>query len=135
MHLETPSWFVKKDNVGTIIKKSLKSKFQLFWKDQVSKTNIGNDGLDHNGLRFYKTFKSSFTREPYLDLINNRNQRCWLSRLGLGAPNPEIQVGCYNNIKVSERFCGSCDDNVLGDESHTLLSCKTFKLKQALFLR
>ena len=134
LNISTPPSHVKKENVGKIFKKSLENKFQLFWRDQVQKVKIGNDGLDHNALRFYKTLKCSFTREPYLDLINNRNQRCWLSRLRLGAHHLEIQVGRYQTIPISERFCVSCSENVIGDEIHNLMFCGTFQIKRACFL-
>ena len=54
----------------------LRSKFDAFWLKQINEIkNNKPDNLDHNKLRIYKQFKSSFTREPYLQLVRNRNQR------------------------------------------------------------
>ena len=46
------------------IKKGLRSKFEMFWKSEISMVKTGSDGQDHNKLRYYKTLKSSFTSEP-----------------------------------------------------------------------
>ena len=62
---------------GKRIIKILKSQFDVHFLNKINEVKLSNhDLLDHNKLRTYKTFKSSFTREPYLDLVRNRNQRC-----------------------------------------------------------
>ena len=66
---------------GKKIKKLLQSKFESFWLKEINKTKLGQDGEDHNKLRFYKQLKGCFKREPYIDLVNNRNQRACLTRL------------------------------------------------------
>ena len=125
-------------SVSSRNKFSLQSKFQIFWKDQISAVSLGPDGRDHNKLRFFKTFKSSFTREKYLDDIKNRNQRCWLSRLRLGAHRLEFEMGRWNKIPPDRRFCKYCHFSgstpQIGDEQHFLLGCNTFRLKRQCFL-
>ena len=60
---------------------SLKSRFDRFWLDSVNLTRTSqNDTNNHNKLRTYMMFKGSFTKEPYIDLVRNRNQRSFLSR-------------------------------------------------------
>ena len=44
-----------KDSVDHQLKKKLCSLFDRFWIDQISLEKIGQDGIDHNKLRFYKT--------------------------------------------------------------------------------
>ena len=68
----------------------LKSKFDRFWLDKIKTPKIGTDGLDHNKLRTYKNLKASFTREPYLDLIRNRNQRSFITMLCVSSHNLAI---------------------------------------------
>ena len=69
-----------KESVGLHLSKKLHSSFDRYWIDQISSEKIGNDGLDHNKLRFYKTLKSSFTTEPYIINVLNKSQRAWLTR-------------------------------------------------------
>ena len=49
----------KSDKARAIIDKIIKSKFDKFYLDQINKLRIGNDGQDHNKLRFYKKIKGS----------------------------------------------------------------------------
>ena len=81
------------DLVGKRIKKSIEGKFSVFWKQEVNRVKLvpGSD-TDHNRLRFYKTLKSSFTIEPYLSLVENRNQRSWLSRIRISAHRLHIET-------------------------------------------
>ena len=44
----------KSDRAGAIINRTIKSKFDKFYLDQISEIKIGNDRQDHNKLRFYK---------------------------------------------------------------------------------
>lgn len=91
----------------------LKSKFDRHWLDYVNKTKTGHDQLDHNKLRTYKTFKASFTREPYIDLVRNRNQRAFLSRLRVSSHNLAIERGRYTQpvTPVNARFCVYCSQS------------------------
>ena len=74
------------DSIGKNISNVLESKFSLFWKQEVNKIKlVHNDNTDHNKLRFYKTLKSTFDIEPYVESIQNRNQRAWLSRIRISA--------------------------------------------------
>ena len=68
------------------------------------------DSCDHNKLRTYKTFKSSFNREPYLDIVRNRNQRCFLSRLHVVSHRLHIELGRHTRpiTPAHERYCQYC---------------------------
>ena len=54
------------ETVGKKIKSIVESHFSNLWKQEVNLIKVGNDGLDHNKLRMYRTLKSSFTIEPYI---------------------------------------------------------------------
>ena len=88
----------------------LKSKFERFWLDKINELKLGTDQIDHNKLRTYKTFKASFKREPYLDLVNNRNQRSYLTRLRVSSHNLGIERGRYTRpvTPFSQRICNYC---------------------------
>jgi len=65
----TPEW------AGSIIDKAVKSKFDIFFLNEIKQVKLGDNGWDHNKLRFYNKLKGSFKMEPYIDKIKNRNQR------------------------------------------------------------
>ena len=96
---------------GKRIIKILKSQFDVHFLNKINEVKLSNhDLLDHNKLRTYKTFKSSFTREPYLDLVRNRNQRCYLSRLRVSSHRLQIELGRHTRpvTPVEKRYCQYC---------------------------
>ena len=88
----------------------------------MTKVNIGQDGLDHNKLRLYKTFKGSFKQEPYLSIVNNRNQRAWLSRYRISAHILRIESGRYTSpvTPVAQRVCVYCTSGDYDTELHAI---------------
>ena len=127
--------YCKPDKAGLLIDKTIKSKFDRFYLDEINQTKIGNDGQDHNKLRLYKTLKGSFRIEPYLQNIKNRNQRQWLSRYRTSAHTLRIELGRYSSpvTPLSERKCLYCQSGECDDEEHFILFCETFNLKRQCF--
>ena len=125
----------KPEKAGLIIDKNIKSKFDRFFLDQINQTKLGPDGLDHNKLRIYKTLKGSFSQEPYITNIKNRNQRAWLTRYRTSAHCLRIELGRYTRpvTPVSERKCLYCQSGECDTEQHFILSCDTFRLKRQCF--
>ena len=66
---------VSPDSVSLQIKTKINSSFDRFWLAQRNEIRIGDDNQDHNKFRFYKTMKTCFKTEPFIDLVSNRNQR------------------------------------------------------------
>lgn len=128
--------YVSKGSVATQSKCKLHSLFDRFWIEQVNQVNIGNDGQDHNKLRFYKTLKSSFKIEPYIELVQNRNQRCNLTRIRTSAHRLEVEVMRYHvpSVPYCERYCKYCTMQVPGNEAHFLRFCETFINKRQCLL-
>ena len=96
---------------GKKILKTLKSKFEIHFLKNINEFKPSErDTQDHNKLRTYRTFKSSFTREPYLDLVRNRNQRCFLSRLRVGSHGLQIELGRHTRpvTPIDQRYCKFC---------------------------
>ena len=127
--------YVKPEAVSSICKKRVKSVFDRFWLDEVNQVKIVN-GLNSNKLRFYSTLKSSFTREPYLDLVQSRNQRSFLTRLRCSAHRLEIEKLRYTTPPTppSARVCGFCCSGEVGDEEHFIMRCSVFAIKRACFM-
>ena len=61
-----PKLYGNSDKVGNLCDRLVKGKFDRFYLDEINLIKLGSDGGDHNKLRFYKTFKGSFTQEPYI---------------------------------------------------------------------
>ena len=124
------------ERVGLSIDKIIKSKFDRFYLDQINMIKLGNDGQDHNKLRFYNKFKGSFHIEPYILKIKNRNQRQWLTRLRTSAHTLRIESGRYTCpvTPISERKCIYCKEDEIDDERHFILLCKSFNLKRQCFM-
>ena len=124
------------EKVGYNIDRLIKSKFDRFFLDEINQENIGSDGLDHNKLRLYKTLKGSFSQEPDIKNINNRNQRSWLSRFRTSAHGLRVETGCHTSpgTPLSQCVCVYCDSGECDSEAHAILFCTTFKLKRQCFL-
>ena len=125
----------KPAKVGLIVDKVLKSKFDRFYLDEINQIKLGPDGRDHNKLRLYKTLKGSFSQEPYVTKILNRNQRAWLSRYRTSAHNLRVESGRYTSpiTPLSERKCVYCESGECDTEHHFILFCDTFRLKRQCF--
>ena len=138
-------------NSGKKISATLKSKFDKHWLDCVNQTKTGSDQRDHNKLRTYKTFKGSFTREPYIDLVRNRNQRAQLSRIRVSSHTLAVERGRWTKpvTPIHERFCDYCSSSVpepvnptpssasqpppdrqVDTELHFLIQCPKFKAER-----
>ena len=112
--------------------KRVSSKFDRFYLDEINAVKLDSNNQDRNKLRFYKTFKGTFSREPYLDLVHNRNQRAWLTRMRVSAHHLQIEVGRWSRPPVPpwERVCRYCNDSSIDNEGHFLHDCVTFTLKR-----
>ena len=135
----------------------LKGKFDRYFLDKINEIKItGSDLKDHNKLRTYKTLKSSFTREPYVDLVRNRNQRCYLSRLRTSSHRLRVELGRHTRptTPFNDRTCLYCptlppscpgpppgqpalsssgrQTNPTDDEFHFLMECQLFKNERSI---
>ena len=126
----------KRELVDKSIKKRVRSLFDRFWLDEVNCVKTDINGINHNKLRFYSTLKSSFSREPYLDLAQSRSQRSFLTRLRCSAHHLEIEKMRYTSppTPIDMRLCQFCCSGQIGDEEHFLLNCSVFNIKRACFI-
>ena len=79
-------------------------------------------------------FKCHFNLEPYITLLQNRNQRCDLTRLRASAHHLGVETQRYKRPPVprTQRYCAYCppvpvpgglDVRPVDDECHCLTSC------------
>ena len=109
--LKIPKKILFNGTSGKKILRILKSQFDLHFLNKINEEKKSDlDFHDHNKLRTYRSFKSSFTREPYLDLVRNRNQRCYLSRLRVGSHRLQIELGRHTRplTPANKRYCQYC---------------------------
>ena len=133
--LNIPKLYGNTDKIGNVIDRLIKGRFDRYYLDEINAAKIGTDGNDHNKLRLYKTFKGSFTQEPYITNVLNRNQRAWLTRYRTSSHNLRVETGRYTTpvTPLSERICQYCVSGVCDDEEHAILFCDTFVLKRRCF--
>ena len=129
------SKYYKKEFVGNSIQKRVRSLFDRFWLDEIKNVKADVNGINHNKLRFYSTLKSSFSRETYLDLVQSRTQRSFLTRLRCSAHHLEIEKLRYSTppTPIEMRLCKFCTSEKVGDKEHFLMDCKTFNTKRECF--
>ena len=120
-------------SLSKIVNKAVKGKFDGFWLESINQFTPNQEGRDTNKLRFYKSFKGSFTEEPYLSSVLNRNQRSSLTRLRKSAHHLQIERGRWTNTPLENRLCRYCDQDCVDTEHHFLLHCQTFTLKRHCF--
>ena len=101
-------------------KDKLKEKVIEQWEIYMS--NVGGG----NKLRFYKTFKSSFNREPYLDSVSDFHLRKVITKFRCSDHTLEIEKGRHRKVLVEERICKLCLTDV-ENELHFLQSCPVYE--------
>ena len=86
-----------------------------------------------NKLRTYALYKREWGYEPYLNMIDDRNQRLLLTKFRLGMCPLRIETGRreavgrgQNYLDASRRFCLCCNTERVEDEIHFLLVCPIY---------
>ena len=123
------------ESSGRKILKHVQSNFERFWLDEIKSSRVDKDGVEHNKLHTYSSFKCHFGIEPYVSLVRNRNQRCHLSRLRVSAHRLGCEVLRYQRppIPRDQRYCVYCPPEArpggqsvrpVDNEQHCLTECK-----------
>lgn len=113
-----------------LVRKRIKTRFINLWQSHVSGVNLGPN--ESSKLRFYKLFKNSFEREPYLDLIPTFQMRKYITKFRCSDHVLEIETGRHKNIKVEERVCKICHRGI-EDELHFLTYCNKYNDLRAYY--
>ena len=123
-HFANPHFITNTKTFTTLCKKKLRNKFIEEWHNDLAGLNMKTG--ETSKLRFYKLFKTSFGREPYLDHIKDFNLRKIITKFRCSDHSLEIEVGRHKNLKVDERICKLCDKEDVESETHFLLLCPTY---------
>ena len=110
--------------VYTSCKMKFQSKYIEEWLTKLAglNTNVG----ETSKLRFYKLFKTSFGKEPYLDHIKDFRLSKIVTKFRRSDHILEIEVGLHKKFKVEERICKLCDSGDVESEIHFLEFCPTY---------
>ena len=115
------------ETVGKKLSKCVNSNFEGFWLRSINQivTNKCTCPLDHNKLRLYKQFKGSFTPEPYIENVINRNQRSVLTRFRVSNHRLHIETGRWTVPKtaLADRICRYCISGSIDTELHFITEC------------
>ena len=113
----------------SLFKSHIQSKFISQWKNVMSRSNNDNNVGTGNKLRTLALFKGSFIYEPYLNIVQNKNERKELTRLRISANKLANDSGRYTRpyASVYERKCKLCDIVSIEDEKHFLTECNFFR--------
>lgn len=112
------------------IKKKLELRFNKKWNSTLFEdSRTMNQG---NKLRTYRKFKTSFHRENYLNLLQDKKIRSSLCQFRISAHQLNIETGRYKKIPLHQRTCKSCPLKI-EDEIHFLTECSLFTDARTLF--
>ena len=115
------------------VKRKVKQKLRNIFAAQFESDlhgDVRNNG-EGTKLRTLRMFKINMKEELYLTLIANRNIRTNFTKLRISAHNLPIETGRHRRngkIPLKERKCDMCDDNTVGSEFHTVMSCEALSV-------
>ena len=84
-------------------------------------------------LEFYRLFKTSFNKEPYLDLIPSYKLRKIVTKFRCSDHCLEIEIGRHKKIPRENRLCKICSLEVESEE-HVLRVCPQYSNIRELYL-
>ena len=115
----------------SLLKHKLKEEYSENWEKSLRKETGKND-KNGNKLRTYNKFKFHYTREPYLEQIENRKYRSAIAKLRTSSHKLNIEAGRYKNIKLENRLCTCCTQNKIEDEIHFLIQCPAYTIERTI---
>ena len=101
-------------------KAKLKEKIVENWHSYMANTGVSNK------LRFYKTFKQSYSKESYLNYVSGFHLRKFITKFRCSDHTLEIEKGRHRKLLVEERLCKLCRTDVV-TELHFLQRCPVYE--------
>jgi hypothetical protein len=101
------------------IYRKLKLKYDNLWRTEIEDSR--ENKIIGSKLRTYCSFKNNIILEKKL-LISNDEQRVLYTKFRISAHKLEIEKGRHIGLKVEDRICQLCNDDI-EDEVHFLLQC------------
>lgn len=112
-----------------LTKHYLKNLYKDVWRKKLEDEAV----LKKGKLRTFYTFKSTFQKEIYLDILNDRTKQQVLTQLRISAHRLEIEYGRYTRKPIGDRLCKKCCYNQVEDEVHFLCDCSLYNSERDTF--
>ena len=77
-------------------------------------------------LSLYRTIKTAYSHEHYLNILNVRKYRHAYAQFRPGFHELDIEKGRYNYMPFTDRLCNICNLGQVGNERHFILICPVF---------
>ena len=95
--------------------------------------NTGRNGMHRNKLGTYRTLKTEYKMEGYINLTLPRLHRSSYVRFRCGVAPLRIETGLYKRFHLHDRHCLHCR-NVIQSEEHVILNCPLYEdFREMLF--
>ena len=120
-----------KQSIITQVKNYFQNVFIKQWKSELSNDSRNKD--HGNKLRTYRSFKTTFAREHYLNACLNKAHCSSFAKLRLGAHNLQIERDRYSKIRIppEQRLCKICNSGCCEDEFHFIMVCKRYDAQRS----
>ena len=112
-----------------MVKEKFKEKIVNEWFEQLT----GDHGGKPSKLRFYKVFKKSFTREPYLNILKDYKLRKLVTKFRCSDHILEVEIGRHKKVEYEQRICKICNADV-ETEIHFLQACPIYNHLRVKYL-
>ena len=113
-YLNLPISCLQSSKLEKIVKQKLVEKYKQDWSTTISNCRSNNVGK----LRTYALFKNRLCREPYLNVIKDKNIRKCFSNFRISSHKLEIEIGRYKKVDLNLRTCKLCKSGSIEDEKH-----------------
>ena len=117
----TQGAFIGHNQLKDSLKLRLKDQFEQKWSSEINA---------NSKCILYRAFKTKLEFEKYLVQVDG-NYRKMLIKFRLCNHKLAVEKGRYSNIERFRRYCDLCNENILGDEFHTLLECRNSDVNEA----
>ena len=77
-------------------------------------------------LRTYRTFKTRYETEHYLQVNIMKTERSHLAQFRCAVLPLKIETGRFSGLSVEDRICQVCNENAMEDELHFLFHCQIY---------
>ena len=77
-------------------------------------------------LRTYRTFKTRYETEHYLQVNITKTERSHLAQFRCAVLPLKIEMGRFSGLSVEDRICQVCNENAMEDELHFLFHCQIY---------
>ena len=102
-------------------------------KENFHRDSFAEINSERSKLRTYAHMKKETGLESYIIHMKNIMDRTAVTKIRLSNHELMIEKGRHQGLELKDRLCPFCE-NVLENEQHFLLDCKTFKIHRENFI-